>query len=54
MLAAFGQYESALNTIEILEEDFNRLSIDARVMKVQLLLKLDRQEKAADYFSKNC
>ena len=53
MLAAFGQYESALNTIEILEEDFNRLSIDARVMKVQLLLKLDRQEKAAEYFSKN-
>jgi len=53
MLAAFGQYESALNTIEILEENFNTLSIDARVMKVQLLLKLDRQEKAADYFSKN-
>ncbi|MDG2430655.1 MAG: tetratricopeptide repeat protein [Paracoccaceae bacterium] len=53
MLAAFGQYESALNTIEILEEDFNTLSIDARVMKAQLLLKLDRQEKAAEYFSKN-
>ena len=52
MLAAYGRYESALNTIENLEENSNRMSIDARALKVQLLLKLDNKEEATEYFSK--
>ena len=52
MLAAYGRYESALNTIENLEKNSNRISIDARALKVQLLLKLDNKEEATEYFSK--
>ena len=52
MLAAYGRYESALNTIENLEKNSNRMSIDARALKVQLLLKLDNKEEATEYFSK--
>ena len=52
MLAAYGRYESALNTIENLEKNSNRVSIDARALKVQLLLKLDNKEEATEYFSK--
>ena len=52
MLAAYGRYESALNTIENLEKNPNRISIDARALKVQLLLKLDNKEEATEYFSK--
>ena len=52
MLAAYGRYESALNTIENLEKNSNRISIDARALKVQLLLKLDNREEATEYFSK--
>ena len=52
MLAAYGRYESALNTIENLEKNSNRISIDARALKVQLLLKLDNKEEANEYFSK--
>ena len=52
MLAAYGRYESALNTIENLEKNSNRISIDARALKVQLLLKLDNKEEASEYFSK--
>ena len=52
MLAAYGRYESALNTIEHLEKNSNRISIDARALKVQLLLKLDNKEEATEYFSK--
>ena len=52
MLAAYGRYESALNTIGNLEKNSNRISIDARALKVQLLLKLDNKEEATEYFSK--
>ena len=52
MLAAYGRYESALNTIENLEKNSNRISVDARALKVQLLLKLDNKEEATEYFSK--
>ena len=52
MLAAYGRYESALNTIDNLEKNSNRISIDARALKVQLLLKLDNKEEATEYFSK--
>ena len=52
MLAAYGRYESALNTIGNLEKNSNRISIDARALKVQLLLKLDNKEEANEYFSK--
>ena len=52
MLAAYGRYESALNTIENLEKNSNRISIDARALKVQLLLKLDNKVEATEYFSK--
>ena len=52
MLAAYGRYESALNTIENLEKNSSRISIDARALKVQLLLKLDNKEEATEYFSK--
>ena len=52
MLAAYGRYESALNTIGNLEKNSNRVSIDARALKVQLLLKLDNKEEATEYFSK--
>lgn len=52
MLAAYGRYESALNTIENLEKNSNRISIDTRALKVQLLLKLDNKEEATEYFSK--
>ena len=52
MLAAYGRYESALNTIENLEKNSNRISIDARALKVQLLLKLDNKKEATEYFSK--
>ena len=52
MLAAYGRYESALNTIGDLEKNSNRISIDARALKVQLLLKLDNKEEATEYFSK--
>ena len=52
MLAAYGRYESALNTIENLEKNSNRISIDARALKVQLLLKLDNKEEATEYFSR--
>ena len=52
MLAAYGRYESALNTIGNLEKNSNRISIDARALKVQLLLKLDNKEEASEYFSK--
>ena len=52
MLAAYGRYQSALNTIENLEKNSNRISIDARALKVQLLLKLDNKEEATEYFSK--
>ena len=52
MLAAYGRYESALNTIENLEKNSNRISIDARALKVQLLLKLENKEEATEYFSK--
>jgi len=52
MLAAYGRYESALNTIENLEKNSNRISIDARALKVQLLLQLDNKEEATEYFSK--
>ena len=52
MLAAYGRYESALNTIENLEKNSNRISIDARALKVQLLLKLDNKEEATEYFLK--
>ena len=52
MLAAYGRYESALNTLENLEKNSNRISIDARALKVQLLLKLDNKEEATEYFSK--
>jgi len=52
MLAAYGRYQSALNTIDKLEMSSSRLSIDARVIKVQLLLKLDKKVEAAEYFSK--
>ncbi len=52
MLAAYGRYESALNTIGNLEKNSNRISIDARALKVQLLLKLDNKEEATQYFSK--
>ena len=52
MLAAYGRYESALNIIENLEKNSNRISIDARALKVQLLLKLDNKEEATEYFSK--
>ncbi len=52
MLAAYGRYESALNTIENLEKNSNRISTDARALKVQLLLKLDNKEEATEYFSK--
>ena len=52
MLAAYGRYESALNTIENLEKNSNRISIDARALKIQLLLKLDNKEEATEYFSK--
>ena len=52
MLAAYGRYESALNTIDNLEKNSNRISIDARALKVQLLLKLDKKEEATEYFSK--
>ena len=50
MLAAYGRYESALNTIENLEKNSNRMSIDARALKVQLLLKLDNKEKLLSTF----
>ncbi len=52
MLAAYGRYENALNTIGDLEKNSNRISIDARALKVQLLLKLDNKEEATEYFSK--
>ena len=52
MLAAYGRYENALNTIENLEKNSNRISVDARALKVQLLLKLDNKEEATEYFSK--
>ena len=52
MLAAYGRYESALNTIENLEKNSNRISIDARALKVQLLLKLENKEEATEYFSR--
>ena len=52
MLAAYGRYQNALNTIESLETSSSRLSVDAGVMKVQLLLKLDKKDDAAEYFSK--
>ena len=52
MLAAYGRYESALNTIDNLEKNSNRISIDARALKVQLLLKLDNKVEATEYFSK--
>ena len=52
MLAAYGRYESALNTIGNLEKNSNRISIDARALKVQLLLKLDNKVEATEYFSK--
>ena len=52
MLAAYGRYESALNTIGNLEKNSNRISIDTRALKVQLLLKLDNKEEATEYFSK--
>ena len=52
MLAAYGRYESALNTIGDLEKNSNRISIDARALKVRLLLKLDNKEEATEYFSK--
>ena len=52
MLAAYGRYESALNTIGNLEKNSNRISVDARALKVQLLLKLDNKEEATEYFSK--
>ena len=52
MLAAYGRYESALNTIGNLEKNSNRISIDARALKVQLLLKLDNKEEATEYFSR--
>ena len=52
MLAAYGRYESAFNTIGDLEKNSNRISIDARALKVQLLLKLDNKEEATEYFSK--
>ena len=52
MLAAYGRYESALNTIGNLEKNSNRISIDARALKVQLLLKLGNKEEATEYFSK--
>lgn len=52
MLAAYGRYESALNTIGNLEKNSNRTSIDARALKVQLLLKLDNKEEATEYFSR--
>ena len=52
MLAAYGRYESALNTIGNLEKNSNRISIDARALKVQLLLKLDNKQEATEYFSK--
>ena len=52
MLAAYGRYESALNTIGNLEKNSNLISIDARALKVQLLLKLDNKEEATEYFSK--
>ena len=52
MLAAYGQYQSALSTIDKLEMSSSRLSVDAQVMKVQLLLKLNKKDEAAEYFSK--
>jgi len=52
MLAAYGRYQSALSTIDNLELSSSRLSVDARVMKVQLLLKLNKKDEAAEYFSK--
>ena len=52
MLAAYGRYQSALSTIDKLEMSSSRLSVDARVMKVQLLLKLNKKDEAAEYFSK--
>ena len=52
MLAAYGRYQSALSTIDKLEMSSSRLSVDARVMKVQLLLKLKKKDEAAEYFSK--
>ncbi len=52
MLAAYGRYQSALNTIESLEMSSGRLSVDAQVIKVQLLLKLDKKNEAVEYFAK--